>query len=211
MSEVGYILFGWGLGLVSTLFVSLARNHGRKMRFQQGLSVELREAMPFLTGMHYLLKCRLGQVDRDTLKWTHSMFSRFSPDDVKIVQSLEKSMKKPDGELEKDLALRYNESRGKSVGLSKLTLPFLKQNLSSVSLLTPETQRIVAQIQRDFRTLNQQIGDYAYWSRKTFDSNLTPNNQSILKSNVAGVSQAIAKLSYRTAELMLRLVSSLGN
>lgn len=211
MQEVLYIVFGWGLGLLSTLFVNLVRNHGRKTRFRQGLCVELREAVPFLVGMYYLLKSRLGQVDRDALTWTHSMYLRFDPGVGKVLESIEKLMKRPDEELEKALTLRSEESKRESVGVSKLALPFLQQNLSCVSLLTPEAQRIVAHVQRNIRTLNDQIEDYDYWSKKTFDSSLSQGNYSIVESNVAHVSQAIANLSYKTAQLISRMISDLGN
>lgn len=211
MRAVLYIVFGWALGLLSTLFVSLVRDHGRKTRFRQGLCVELREAVPFLVGVYYLLKSRLGQVDRDALAWTHSMHLRFDPGAGKMLESIEKLMKRPDEELEKALALRSEESKRESMGISKLVLPFLQQNLSYVSLLTPEAQRIVAHIQRNISTLNNQIEDYHYWSKKTFDSSLSEGNYSIVKSNVAHVSQAIANLSYKTASLMSRMISDLGN
>jgi len=161
--------------------------------------------------MYYLLKSRLGQVDRDALTWTHSMYLKFDPGIGKVLESIEKFMKRPDEELEKALTLRSEESKRESVGLSKLTLPFLQQNLFCVSLLTPEAQRTVAHIQRNIRTLNDQIEDYHYWSKKTFDSSLSQGNYSIVESNVAHVSQAIANLSYKTAQLMSRMISDLEN
>ena len=120
-------------------------------------------------------------------------------------------MKRSDEELEKTRTLMSEESKRKSVGVSKLTLPFLQQNLGCVSLLTPKAQRIVAHIQRNIRTLNDQIEGYHYWSKKTFDSSLGQGNHSIVESNVAHVSQAIANLSHKTAQLMSRMISDLAH
>ena len=178
----------------------------RKNDFKESLCVEFKEAIPRLAGTYYLLKEALGELDRDVLSWTQSMFSKFSKDDKKLLKSIGTLLKKTDDEL-KALALHSKDSKRKTTSIKKMSLPFLQQNFSSISLLNPNFQRSVAGIQRNINSLNEEIDLYYFYLKKTFDSTLTAENYSLVNKNIDHAYQAIADLSYKTTERISKTIS----
>jgi hypothetical protein len=207
LQPIIYTTLGWVLGFFGTLLLQWINQKKRKNDFKESLCVELKEAIPQLAGTYYLLKEAVGELDRDVLNWTQSMFSKFSKDDKKGLKSIGTLLKRSDDEL-KALALQIKASKRKTTtSIKKVSLPFLQQNFSSISLLNPSFQRSVAGVQRDINFLNDEIDLYYFYLKKTFDSTLTAENYSIVNKNINDAYQAIADLSYKTAERISKTIS----
>jgi len=99
LEAIIYTAFGWVLGFFGTLLLQRINQKKRKYDFKESLCVEFREAIPQLAGTYYLLKETLGELDRDVLKWTQSMFSKFSKNDKKVLRSIATLLKRTDDEL----------------------------------------------------------------------------------------------------------------
>lgn len=204
-----YTGFGWFLGLLSTLVLQRINRRKRKKNFELGLCVELKEAIPRLALTYWLLKEALGELDRKAIEWTYSILSEFAKDDKKTLELLDSFRKKTDKDL-KALALSIKASKKKTMSVKKLHLPFLQSNLPSVSLLAPGSQRVVAAIQRNVDSLNEEVDLYSFYLKKTFDATLSEENYSIVNINIDHAYGAIADLSYKTAELISRALSNLS-
>ena len=174
------------------------------------MCVELKEAMPRLAGTYWLLKDALGELNRKAIDWTYSILSEFAKDEKKTLKSLDSLRKKTDEDL-KALALSIKASnKKKTMSVKKLHLPFLQSNLPGVSLLSPASQRLVAAIQRNVDSLNEEIDLYYFYLKKTFDGTLSKKNYSIVNRNIDHACGSIADLSYKTAELLSRTLSDLS-
>jgi len=134
------------------------------------------------------------------------MFSKFSKNDKKVLRSIATLLKRTDDEL-KALALQSKGSKRKTTSIKKISLPFLQQNFSSISLLSSNFQRSVAGIQRNINSLSEEIDLYYFYLKKTFDSTLTRENYLLVNKNIDHAYQAIADLSYKTAELISKTIS----
>lgn len=206
-----YTGFGWVLGFLSTLVLQWINRRKRKKDFRLGLCVELKEAMPRLAGTYWLLKEALGELDRKAIDWTYSIFSEFAKDEKRALKSLDSFRKKTDEDLKAlALSIKASNKKKKTMSVKKLHLPFLQSNLPNVSLLSPASQRLVAAIQRNVDSLNEEIDLYSFYLKKTFDGTLSEENYSIVNKNIDHAYGSIAGLSYKTAELISRALSDLS-
>lgn len=206
LGPIVYTVFGWILGIVGTFVLQSVNRKKRKNDFEQSLCAEFREVISQLAGTHYLLRDALGELDRDVLNWTQTMLSKFPQGYEKPLKSIGKLLKRSDDDL-KALAAQTKASKRETMSIKKITLPFLQQNLSSISLLSPNLQRSVAAIQRYINSLNEEIDLYYFYFKKTFNSTLTEKNYELVNKNIDHAYQVIADLSYKTAECVLKTIS----
>ncbi|MCD6317514.1 hypothetical protein J7M02_00415 [Candidatus Aerophobetes bacterium] len=209
MGPIIYTTFGWVLGFLGTLLLGWINQKKRTKNFKESLSLEFKEVIPQLARTHYLLKEALGGLDRDLLNWAQSMFSKFPKGGEKTLKAIERLLKRTDEEL-KVLASQTKVSKKETLSIKKIILPFLQQNFSFVSLLTPDLQRSVAAIQRNINSLNEEIDLYYFYFKKTFDSTLTDKNYELVNKNIDHAYQSIADLSYKTAERISKTLPDLS-
>ena len=83
-----------------------------------------------------------------------------------------------------------------SLSLKKYTLPFLTSQITTLSLFSPEFQRIALDIQVRLARLNEEIDVAWFHYTKTFDSSLSDLNRKIVRANLMNL--------YRNMVMMCR-------
>ncbi len=207
MEPVIYIVVGWVLGFLGTLLLQWINENKRKKAFRKSLCAELEEVIPQLAGTYFVLNDALGKLDRDIISWTHTILSKFSEGQEKLLKSVEWYAEKAEDQL-KALA-SHKTSKKETMSIKRITLPFLQQNFSSVSVLAPSLQRSLATIERNVYLLNQEIDLYYFYLEKTFDSTLTKENYDLVNNNIDHAYEAIARLSHKVAESISRILPDL--
>lgn len=194
---------------LGTLLLQWINENKRKKAFRKSLCAELEEVIPQLTGMYFVLNDALGKLDRDIISWTYTILSKYSEGEEKLLESVERYAERSDDQL-KALA-SYRTFKKETMSLKRITLPFLQQNFSSVSVLAPNLQRSLAAIERNVYFLNQETDLYYFYLKKTFDSTLTKENHDIVNNNIDHAYEASARLSHKVVELISRVLPDLSS
>ena len=139
MAEVGYIVLGWLLGVLSPLITRHVERKRRRKEIGEGLRAEISNLRVRLAMTCFLVTLRYGDCDRAFLTWLKPLLERYEgahPAQA-IVDTLEKVLAFPDQEIASYAALRRAET-DKSLSLKKYRLPYLEANLGNLDLFQNE-------------------------------------------------------------------------
>ena len=82
------------------------------------------------------------------------------------------------------------------IGLKKINLAYVDNNLNIVSLLETDIQKLIIKIQSQKLLINQEIDRYFFYFNKTYDSGISEDNLNRIKKNMKEASKIIFKFSY---------------
>lgn len=183
METVLFVLLGFMLGLLGSLLLQWNTAIKKMKAFKKGLYVELQQTFAQLTGTFFLLRDTLGELDQNIVRSAVLMLSKYSEGNEELLEQIKLYLNETDGKL-KARGLIRKFSKQKTLSIKKTILPFMQQNISVISLLAPEPQRLITTIQRYINHLNQEIDLYYFYLEKTFDSTLPSNCRRMLESNI---------------------------
>jgi hypothetical protein len=144
--------------------------------------------------MLFLLASNSGTLDREFVEWAENIFrsDRGHHEGVSIEKALKLLLKANDQEFEA-LALA-SKGRWETFKLKKFFLPFLSSQITSLTLFTPEFQRLALDIYSKLEMRNEEIDAYRFNYEKTFDSSLSNNSREAVRLNLAMTSEHIINL-----------------
>jgi hypothetical protein len=195
MDNTFYIVLGWLLGLLSPRIVELLQRPYRRAELRRSLFIELEDLSRKVAALAYVLAHRSAAIDRPLLEWLEPILraSKDSREDQAAAERIESLLRLPHDQLQA-ISQAVQEVE---VGLSmkKYTLPFLTSQIISLSLFSPEFQRLALDIRALLAMLNEEI-DVAWFNyTKTFET-MSAQNHAIVRNNLVG--------SYRAMVMMCR-------
>lgn len=209
MEQILLILLGCMLALSSSLLLQWNTAIKKKKTFKKGLYTELQQTFAQLTGTFFLLEDTLGELDQSIVSSAVAMLSKYSEGNEELLKQIKSYLNETDEKL-KARGLIRRLSKPKTLSVKKAILPFMQQNISAISLLGPEPQRLITAIQRHISHLNQEIDLYYFYFKETFDSTLPSSHRRVLERNIKRSYRNIAGLSYETAEIISRMLPDLA-
>jgi len=208
MSDVLYLVLGWLFGLFSPLIYDRIKKKYQQEEIKRGLLTELKETEFKVVGAVYLLSRRLGLYNRELLEWLRPNVKSYSGAHYKdyILKAIESHLDLTDEQL---AALsQYDKDEGKEgLSLKKYTLPFLDSMIGSLSVFDAEFQNKAFEIRAQVNLLNEEIDQTRFYFRMTFDSNLTPENHSVVTQNLNRCYENVLGASRRLADRISNLSS----
>jgi len=201
-APIFYLIIGWILGLFSTFIVRLFDNKRERNLFKKKLYSELNLIMPRIIGIYYALNTSLGNMDKEKLNWTYDMANKY-PDGLKkeIIENIKKLKEQDDSEIK---AFSLQSIKDKSIGktIIKFDAPILQSYDNAISLFKIDFQKDFLAIRFRINWMNELIELSQYFFRKTFDSNLSPENHKVISSNEIKSYRDIADLTKSIAEII---------
>lgn len=205
------LILGLFLGLVSSLFIRRIERIEKVNDFIRGLKTELQEILPSLISIEFACRNFSGDLTRQSLQWNKKMFlkipNNFLPDDV--MNSLNNLLELPEEEIIATFQKGEIDS-STGLGLKKIHLIYIDNNLNMVSLLESRLQRSIFKIQSNKLIINQEIDRYFFYFDKTYSSDMSKNNIVKLKENMKLSCRIIYKFSYDMANEIDTLLPLLG-
>ena len=187
------LLTGWLLGLAGQWIIELTQRSSRKRLIKRSLFIELRELRQKLIAIAFQLAANNGTLDRILIakaKEIRSVDKAFY-ENTDMENALELVLKLNDDELQKEL--RKLRGKEQSFMLKKYAAPFLTSQLGSLSLFSPEFQRLGLEIHSSLSILNEEIDFYRSQFEKTF-SKPSRENLAILNINIETTSGNIVNV-----------------
>ena len=213
MEQIGYIFFGWLLGILASLTIRWSDRNQKINDFINGLYAQLLEIHPRLVGTYISIKYLIGPLSRDTVIWVNSMLPsshNFTIDE--ILKTVNKMMLQNPEEVYEAASKQYyqlEKAVPKGKGLKKFNLNFLETNLSSISLLSNDLQVPLWKILDRINLINQEIDSYFFYLQKTFEPEVMKTNETQLKANMNSSLEMILKNIHSITNVILELLNNL--
>jgi hypothetical protein len=186
--DLGSIIIGWILGLMSSYTVHWSERNLKISDFLNGCYAQMCELQPRLVSTYLSVRGNISPLSKDDVKWVSSFLS--GNHDFRIngkMQSIVKLMVQvPEQEFstatETIFLSKTAVPTGK--GLKKFNLSFLETNLSTIALLNSQIQVPIWKILDRINLLNQEIDNYLFYLRRTFEPQVMETNEAILQNNM---------------------------
>lgn len=178
------LLFGWFLGLVSSEINDWRKRIREAEDFRRGIENELDEAKIRLVMLAYKMAGRSKTINNEFLSWIRPHMENYHgnyPTDS-ISELLGALAELSDQQLQ-TLYDQKNE-QGRSMSVKVFSLPYLDSRISILSSLKNSVQKRIIEIRAQVGILNELIDEARFYHDKTFDSNLSPENHSIVQVNI---------------------------
>jgi len=202
-----YVLLGWLLGLLSPHLIDLIQKPYRRVLIKNSLFIELLELRPKLAALVYLFTSQTGDLNRTSIQWIQKMMGdkKRSNSEMTIAEGLSLYLDFTDEQIEMASQLRANPRR--NLTLHKESLPFLASQVMSLSLFSPEFQRLALTIQANLAVFNQDIDFISFHFQKTFDSSLSTRNHEALQINMETARSSITQTARQICDQITELVA----
>ncbi|MFA5858672.1 MAG: hypothetical protein WC955_06365 [Elusimicrobiota bacterium] len=179
MEKLAYVILGWLLGIGGQFL--LARNISiRNMKsFKTCLVSELENIASVLSWAYYLLNCKIRKFDSNSFRWWVIAIKEFdtnmSDDEKELISKVESNFE----QCSKIHKLKYGNTNNNYLFVKKIRLPYLEQNLTSISLLDSSIQKNIMSLLRQINTINEEIELLNFYFKKGFDLNCTDTDEII--------------------------------
>jgi len=208
------ILFGFVLGLFATIILEYRRKRQRVKEFRQGMQIELKHA---LASVNLYALNHDADVTKDRFNSWRALSIEF--DLAQTVSPLEDSSldeiikKKTFSEQELDSYVAFHakrkaerQERNLFQDLKEIRCDFIRNSISSVSLLPAKERILLLTILRRLDLINYIISRRDFSFEKSYDANISDDNQRSLRVNYLRNSQLIADRSYEGAKEIAHLL-----
>ena len=205
MQQILFILFGWCLGIFGSIFLETKKRKQIKEDYKDSLITELKLVLPRLVTAYYKIMEEMGKLDKEKIKWIHSMISEENKKSMRDFSKYIKILLEDDEKLK---SLNVNPQDIYSLSLRKFNLSFLQENISSYSLLDKEFRRNVIDIRTKINYLNAYIDKIDFFYKSSFVPNLSKNNHDILENNTINYYRDIADFCRITSEMIRSVIKN---
>jgi len=157
VQNIFYLVLGGILTIAGTVFINLLQRRIRKRDFIKGVKTELRELKHTMAMIVFKMRHRLGQLEDDLYTFILPIIEEYQGPE-KDQKEIEASRKLSTLSYEQRLSLRdAGEIPGKTPRPIMYQLTFIENNLSAVSFLSMDVQRLILQIRQHLDYFNQQV------------------------------------------------------
>ncbi|HEX8652261.1 MAG TPA: hypothetical protein VF708_15575 [Pyrinomonadaceae bacterium] len=195
MENILFLILGWLLGLFGPWLTELIQKPYRRAQLKRSIFIELEDLRRKIAAVSFIIASESGAVDRKLLEWIEPIMSSEDSPQARGVKAM---LGRSDEELQA-LSQAWKTSGG-GLNLKKYTLPFLTSQMTSLSLFTPEFQRLALDIYAQLSILNEEIDVARFNYEKTFDNSLSKNSYAAVRTNLEQTYQNIAGLCRRLSE-----------
>ena len=202
MKNLAYLTLGWLLGLFGPWLTDLIQRPFRRAQIRRSLFIELNGLRYKLGSVVFVIASHLGSVDRQLLEWLEPIMNSGETDYDNILppNALKSLLTLSDTEIQQ--LASSSPSRGDSLNLKHYDDPFLSASISSLSLFSPEFQRLALGIHSQLALINEEI-DVAKGSlEKTFVPSLNEATHAAIRSNLTVSYSHISSQSRRLVDLI---------
>jgi len=202
-----FIVLGWLLGLLSPHLIELIQKPYRRVQLRRSLFIEVTELQYRFATLCWMLRQARGEVNKSFLEWyklaIRGYKSRYAPLSVEqgVVALLE---------LNDDQLRAMFPSKADTFDypvLKKYTLPFLASQVTSLSIFSPEFQRLALEINAKLALVNAEIDTMWFFYTKTFDSSLSNINREAIYQNMRNSRKNIINISQEICDDIAALVA----
>lgn len=204
-----FLLVGWLLGLAAPLIVDRIRERRQAAQIRSSIMMELAELRYKLGLTVYGLSVSIGAWDRSLLEWLKSILQNYSGvrAEAHIAEAIDKLLARSD----KDLAAAAD--RGKAapigaVGLRKYNTPFIDGHIGALAMLPSDFQNLLIEVKAQIAILNEQVDDARFFYRKTFDSDISPENYGVVEQNLKGTYADVCQKARNIADLVSKCLKA---
>jgi hypothetical protein len=177
MSNFLAIGFGWLLGLLSpTITRAISRYHHAK-EIKRSIEIELQEFIVQIAGIAYMTNIQYGYFDKDLVAKLIDIYAQFDRRDKKekVLESLNRIRSCTDEDLQSIIAFERADPTS-ALGIGRLTLPYLESKIPELGLFPEEMQRKYLDLIKQVRFFNEQIDEYKFYFRLTYDGSISEVN-----------------------------------
>lgn len=191
------LMVGWILGLVSPQLSDFIQRPYRRRDLKRSIFIELEGLRPKLAANVYQVAQRDGKVDRALLEWAEPIMHAEKGDRTiqLIAQAITKLLAQSTEQVQASSQYLAAQNIGTALNFKNLSLPFITSQLSSLSLFSPEFQRLVLKILARLEVINEEIAHAWFSYSKTFDSSLSAKSSAAVTQNMQQSYEFIAALS----------------
>lgn len=178
-----YVALGWALGLFTSLLAEFIQKPYRRRLIRQSLFIELEDLRRKMGAGVYMILDHLGQIDRPFLEWLRPVMGthRHRYSELSMDEQIRLTLTLTDADLR---AAHRPADPARALTLKKYTLPFLMSQIPSLSLFSPEFQRLALEIRAKLDTYNEDIDAIWFYLTKTYDPGLSAHNHQMLQGNM---------------------------
>jgi len=206
MKQLLFILFGWFLGIFSSVILEKQKRKQIKEDYKDSLITELKSVYPRILATYYEIIREMGQLNKEKLEWMHSMISKGNNKSLNDIDEV--IMKLLDSDNEKLILLNKEPQNISSLSFKKFNLSFLQENISSFSLLDKEFRHNVINIRTNINYLNTCIDKIDFFYKTSFTPSLSENNYNIIDKNIKNYYINIADLCKSTSEMIKNIIKN---
>lgn len=203
-----YLLVGWLMGLLSPLIIDAIRHRRERKEIKQAIITELQELQYRLAAGVFLTTKKLGKGDRVFFKWFLSNLERYEGPlnlDTQIKYA-KTALTLTDEQLAAMSKHSKIEDINKGMSLKKYYAPLLDANIARIGSFPVEFQNLLLAIHSRLGTINEQIDQYYFYFKETFNESMSGSNRDIIIKNIDECYSAIAQQGRMTCDLIDKLL-----
>jgi hypothetical protein len=198
-----FLIIGWLLGHLGAFITHLVQRPYRRRQIRRSISVELNELRFRLATTIYVIAAATGNLDRKMLNWLDPIITE-AHNPVTITFDLDNFRKftsLSDAEINhcNARARREYETSVGGLQLKKMAAPYLSSQLDSLSLFSPEFQRLALELLALTEVYNEHLEDVRSSFEKTFDSSLSDRSRLAVRINLRNSHQQALGLAKQLA------------
>jgi hypothetical protein len=181
--DIASIFLGWLLGMLSPVIVSRIYRYYKRNDLHVGISKEINHVKERLILTLDTVSHRTGSYDRELVKWLLDHYEKVEVKKNTILDLYRMQLAASDAELQ---AMIYHQASADGTGLSlqKFPLLFIGMHLTDISLFSSELQVEIFELKSRIEMLNSEIALSEKYFFMTFDSNVSSENQAIVKADL---------------------------
>lgn len=205
-----HIALGWFLGILTNFIKDWLERRRLEKEFKETLITELKEITYRLVGNYILLGDIFVCSNRDNLAWAYSMVTAFPegmPEDtIRLIEGLSKLNDNEHAQVQR---VAPSKDESKALFVPKFSVPFLEENITSLTMLDSSLQRFILDIRRNIGWLNENIDRTNFFYERTFDHTVSEKNHLTMRTEIQEGYKRMGELCRKTAELCKEAISKL--
>jgi len=215
---ISTLIIGWVLGILSNVVNEKLKRRNTKIDTINGIKSELDELQIHLSTVSMMSVFEINEFDEEYYNWVKPYYFK-SLDSVqsiipKDIQEKLKEFKELDDEhifnmLKTIHVSDPEDSLPKTFTYQNITIPFIDSKIKDISLLSPESQRLLLVIKRDINFLNSDYSQVWYYHTKTFEQP-SEANLDLINANLKNLYRRIgnrAKVVVNNIEKINKIIS----
>jgi hypothetical protein len=208
LKELGILLLGWFLGVLSPAISERIQRSYRRDELVQALLTEARGVQFRIALGAWRLRQHLLTVDGKFVRWLQPILDDYEgPDkDPIAIEAFRRLLDRSDDELKRnDAALRRP---GISPRLVALATPFLTSQIAAISICSLDFQRRILDLGNQLSLYNEEVRQQTDMIDKTFDPGIVGANREAVLTNLEKGYEKLARRTEGIAKQVSELISA---
>ena len=182
--ELFLILFGWLLGLLSSVITAYVNDRRKSNKIKTGIRNELIELQHRLVLVVYFFNLDHGEINHEFLRWIKNHLSSYkgiNKDEI-TEKSVDCLLEKPENILQGFVTGQRDETKGKSVKHART--PYLVSQLHNIGSFPSSEQSILLEILEHTQIYNETVDEAINYHSMTFNHNISGINREIIEKSL---------------------------